>query len=234
MADLVSLGFGGAYAVSLVVLLVWLQAIPRELRPYCYPLVAITGVAAVAQVFTGFAIGTIPVGGSSLDLANTVEGGFVYAALFGAAAVLGGATRRQLVLAVGLPFLMNWAFQGAALASGPVMAVSALIVVGGWVALCWLFFRPIWASAQKLPEDRRRLFWKFRNLLLFLIGVLIFSAFTTLGLFTATVASIITGYVDFLLRVGFSAFLFANVEVFRGLDAGEMTGREEGASAAAD
>jgi len=234
MANLVALVFGAAYVVSLVALLVWLQTIPRELRRYCYPFVAITAIAAVAQIFTGFAIGTIPVGESSLDLANTVEGGFVYAALFGTAAVLGGATRRQLGVAIGLPFLMNWAFQGAALGSGAVVAVSALIVVGGYGVVCWLFFRPIRESARKLSEDRRRLFWKFRNLLLFLIGVLIFSAFTTLGTFTPTVGSIIVGYVDFLLRVGFSGFLFANVEVFRGFDAGEVAGPGRGEAAAAD
>jgi len=234
MAEPVALVFAGAYAVSLVVLLVWARAIPPNLRRYCYPFVALTGLAALAQLLSGFAVGTVPLGSSTLDIPNAVEGGFVYALLFGFAAFLGGATRRQLAVATAVPLVMSWSFYAAALGDGALVVVPALIVVGGYVALCWLFVHPIWRTASRLPERRSRLFWKFRNLLLFLIGVLIFSAFTSLGAFTETVGNIIVNYIDLLLRVGFSAFLFANIDVFRDVDSRELAERESGRAVPTD
>ncbi|SDJ20478.1 Bacteriorhodopsin-like protein [Halovenus aranensis] len=224
MTDPITLTFAGAYAVAVVALLVWLQAIPTELRQYCYPLLGLVLLAAVTNTASGFAVGALSVGEGTLDVPNLLDGAVAYGTLFGLAAYLAGVSRRKLGVAIALPVSMNLAFQGTALASGLVAILGALIVVGGFVVLCWLFAGPFMRTVQTTQADRQRLYRKFRNLLLFLIGVLIITAFTTLDVFDADVSAILVAYIDFLLRVGFAAFLFANVGVFREFGAAVAAG----------
>jgi sensory rhodopsin len=215
MTDPILLTFAGAYAVSLAVLLAWIRRVPVHLRRYCYPLLGLVALAAATHTLSGLTIGVFDVGSGELDVANVVDGAIAYGTLFGFAAYLADVSRRQLAVAVGLPVSMNVAFQGAAIGEGVVVLVGALVVVLGYPVLCWLYFRPFVRTVQQRSADRQRLYRKFRNLLLFLIGVLIVTAFTTLDLFEADISSVLVSYIDFLLRVGFAGFLFANVGVFR-------------------
>lgn len=215
MTDPITLTFAGAYAVAAVALLAWSRTIPTALRRYCYPLLGLVLLAAVTNTASGFAVGAFSVGEGTLDVPNLLDGAVAYGTLYGFAAYLAGVDRRGLAVAIVLPVSMNLAFQGTALASGLVAIVGALVVVGGFVVLCWLFVGPFMRVVQATQADRQRLYRKFRNLLLFLIGVLIVTAFTTLDVFDADVSAILVAYIDFLLRVGFAAFLFANVDVFR-------------------
>jgi sensory rhodopsin len=208
------LGFAVGYAVSLLVLVAWLRRIPEAYHSYCYPLVGLVALAAVVQTATAFGVGTISVGAGELDVPSVIEGGIVYGGLFAFAAVIAGLTRRQLVVAGGLPLVMNYSFQLASVGEGVVAAVGALITVLGFPVLCWLFFRPYARAAEAQSPGRQRLFRKFRNLLLFLIGVLIVTALTSLDVFVPGVSNLLVAYVDFLLRVGFAGFLFANADVF--------------------
>lgn len=215
MTDPITLTFAGAYAVAVVALLVWLRAIPTELRQYCYPLLGLVFLAAVTNTASGFAVGALSVGEGTLDVPNLLDGAVAYGTLFGFAAYLAGVSRRKLAVAIALPVSMNVAFQGTALASGVVALVGALVVVGGFFVLCWLYAVPFTRTVGTRRGDRQRLYRKFRNLLLFLIAVLIVTAFTTLDVFDADVSAILVAYIDFLLRVGFAGFLFANATVFR-------------------
>lgn len=217
MADLVALGFAAGYAVALAVLLVWFRQIPDELERYCYPLLGLVALAMVVKTMTGFAVGTIAIGSGELDIPSVIEGGIVYGGLFAIAAVIAGVDRRQLAIATVIPVTMNFSFQLAAVSEGALALVGALIVLLGFPVLCWLFFRPVARVAGKQSVGRERLFGKFRNLLLFLIGMLILTAFTSLDVFVPAVSQTLVAYIDFLLRVGFAGFLFANIEVFREL-----------------
>lgn len=214
MTDPITLAFAGAYAVSVVVLLAWMRRFPAELRRYCYPVHALVVLAAVTHTLSGLGVGVVPLGAGELDIPNVVDGAIAYGTLFGFAAYLAGMGRRALVVAVGLPVGMNVAFQGAALGDGTVAIASALVVVLGYPVLCWLYGRPFARTVSGTSAGRQRLYRKFRNLLLFLIGVLIVTAFTTLDVFHPDVSDILVSYIDFLLRVGFTGFLFANVAVF--------------------
>jgi sensory rhodopsin len=215
MTDPITLTFAGAYAVSMVALLVWVRRFPVYLRRYCYPLLGLVVLATVTQTLSGLAVGVFTVSGGELDIPNLIDGAIAYGTLFGFAAYLADVSRRKLALAVGLPVSMNVAFQGAAIGSGVVALVGALVVVLGYPVLGWLYFRPFVQTVKQRSANRQRLYRKFRNLLLFLIGVLIVTAFTTLSVFDPDISSILVSYIDFLLRVGFAGFLFANVGVFR-------------------
>lgn len=215
MTDPITLTFAGAYAVSMVALLVWIRRFPTHLRRYCYPLLGLVVLAAVTQTLSGLTIGVFGAGSGEIDIPNVIDGAVAYGVLFGFAAYLANVSSRKLVIAAAVPAGMNFAFQVAAIADGVVALVGALVVILGYPVLCWLYFRPFVQTVQQKSAGRQRLYRKFRNLLLFLIGALIVTAFTTLDLFDPEISSILVSYIDFLLRVGFAGFLFANVGVFR-------------------
>lgn len=214
MTDPITLAFAVAYAVSVIVLVVWLRRFPSELRQYCYPILGLVVLAAVTHTLSGFGLGVVPTGEGSVDIPNVVDGAIGYGVLFGFAAYLAGVGRRALAVAAVLPAGMNFSFQVAAVGDGIVAIAGALVVVLGYPVLCWLYARPFAQTVSGKTAARQRLYRKFRNLLLFLIGALIVTAFTTLDVFHPDVSGILTSYVDFLLRVGFTGFLFANVDVF--------------------
>lgn len=98
------------------------------------------------------------------------------------------------------------------LAAG-VYAVALVVLVGGYVGLVAYLLGPIWRRAQAVPEQRRLLHWKARNLLLFIIGMLIaFVILALFGVFDEFVTVTIQQYMAVLIRVGFAGFLFANLD----------------------
>ncbi|MFC7073265.1 bacteriorhodopsin [Halovenus rubra] len=219
MTDPILLSFAVAYAVSSAVLFAWVRRVPVQLREYCYPLLGLVVLAAVTHTLSGLTVGVIDLGSAEFDVFNVIDGSIAYGVLFGAAALLADVTRRQLWVAVALPATMNVAFQGAAVTDGILALVGALIVIFGYPVLCWLYFRSFVETVRQTSRARQRLYRKFRNLLLFLIGFLILIAFTSLDFFVSDISDTLIAYVDFLLRVGFAGFLFANISVFYDFEA---------------
>jgi undecaprenyl pyrophosphate phosphatase UppP len=95
---------------------------------------------------------------------------------------------------------------------GPVALVALAVLVVGHLVLLSLYRNRIWEAAQSLSEEQRLLHWKARNLLLFLVGMIIVSAVLGLfGVFDDFVNTVLTQYMNLLIRAGFAGFLFANI-----------------------
>lgn len=202
----------GAYAVTLVVLLAWLPRLPNHVRRYCYAMVAIVGLGGVTSALAAAGVGTVTVDGRAVVLPTVVSDLGAYSLLWGVTGILGGVSRRRLAVVAGLPMIQVLAFQFGASAGGLLGLGSSAVVIGGHLVLAYLFVGPIWNEAQDLPDERRLLHWKSRNLLLFLIGMLIAFAFLSLtGVFSTFGSALINQYISVLIRVGFAGFLFANV-----------------------
>lgn len=200
------------YLGTLSVFLVRLGRVPDRFERL-YRLVAVVlGLGVVTSALLALGVGTIPRAGTDLDLPSVVNDAVAYPLLWYVTARLGGASRRMLAVVTVLPFAQVLAFQFGASAGGLLGLASSLLVIGGHVVLVYLFMGPIWRSTRSLPDGRRILHWKGRNLLLFLIGMLITFAFLSLAsAFTTWATLIINQYVGLLIRVGFAGFLLVNV-----------------------
>ncbi|NHN61538.1 MULTISPECIES: bacteriorhodopsin [Halorussus] len=203
----------GAYGVTLVVLLAWLRRVPERARRYCHVMIGVVGVGLATGLLAAGGVGAVTVNGRELLLPTFANDVVAYSLLWAVTAMLADVPRRTLAFVTGLPALQVVAFQFGASAGGLLGLVSIAIVIGGHFVLAYLFLGSIWRSAQELPDERRLLHWKSRNLLLFLIGMLIAFAFISLaGWFTEFGTTVIQQYISVLIRVGFAGFLFANVD----------------------
>lgn len=209
-----------AFALTFAVLLVWIRRIPEAKRRYCYPVVAIVGFAAVTTALGALGVGTIS--GTTLDAPGIVDDLITYSVLWALAAALAGESRRMVGLFAVIPAAQVIAFNVAAIVGGLVGLVGLFVVVAGHGVLAYLLFGPVWEHAQQLPDRRRLLHWKARNLLLFMIGMLIVFALLSVGsVFDDFVSGALGLYVDALIRIGFAGFLFANVDALAVDDAGD-------------
>ena len=231
MISLTAVRFAGsfAFALTFAVLLVWIRRIPEAKRRYCYPVVGIVGFAAVTTALGALGIGTIA--GTTLDVPGMVDDLITYAVLWALAAVLAGESRRMVGLFAVIPAAQVIAFNVAAVVGGLVGLVGLFLVVAGHGVLAYLLFGPVWTHAQQLPDRQRLLHWKARNLLLFMIGMLIvFALLSVASVFDEFVSGALGLYVDALIRIGFAGFLFANVDAIAVDDAGDDSLMGSGAS----
>jgi hypothetical protein len=121
------------------------------------------------------------------------------------------------------------AFSVASVSSGSLSLFAALVVMGGHLLLIYLFVGPIWADTDGLPPRQRLLHWKCRNLLLFLIGMLIVLGMLLLaGIFDPFVSTVITEYIDLMIRLGFAGFVMMHLPKL-GREEHDATDPEEGA-----
>lgn len=209
----------GIYAVSAVIYAIAAVAYfgltrrqPRHLRPYCYLLVGVVGVAALLSAVFAVGIGTVAVAGGEVIVPQMIDGLIAYPLLFGFAAFTAGSSRRVVALVAGVSIAQRVAYEVGALTDGPLGLAMLLVVVGGFFGHVYLLFGPVWRTASRQSPRRRLLFWKFRNLLLFLIGMLILAALLSLTpLLDPFTGSVAVQYVDVLLRVGFAGFLIGNI-----------------------
>ncbi|WP_424002308.1 rhodopsin [Haloarcula salina] len=201
------------YALALVVLVTRLRGMANERRRYCYPVVAVLVVSMLCSVLVTAGIGQIPVNGAEVDVPGLIDDLITYPVLWGVAVMLAGVSRRTLAALAAIPVTQVLAFQVASVIGGLVGLVGLLVVVGGHGVIAYLLLGPIWADARDVPAKQRLLHWKSRNLLLFLVGMLIaFAVLSLFGLFDSFVVVALGQYVDVLIRVGVASFLFANVE----------------------
>lgn len=213
------------YAIAAVVIFGLARRQREELRTYCYLLVAVVGVSAVGSALTTAGIGTLPIG-SGLDLPGFVDDVFAYAVLFGLATYIGGASRRMIALVAGLSVGSRVAFEFPTVLGGSGIALGMIVVaIITYVARVYLMFGPVARTARTLPADRRLLYAKARNVLLFLLGMLITGALLAVfGYFDAYVSLVALAYVDFWLRIGFAGFLVSRIDALEGATTGDAVG----------
>ncbi len=203
---------GLGYLLGLVAVGLYRDRFPATFERSYRVVALVLGVGAATSAMMVAGLGSIPFGASAIDLPTFVNDLVAYPLLWYVAARLGGASKRLTAVVTGLPFAQVLAFQLGATTGGLVGLLSSLFVIGGHLVLAYLFFGPIWRHAQALPDERRLLHWKARNLLLFLIGMLIVYAFLSLaGAFTVWATLVINQYIAVLIRVGFAGFLLVNV-----------------------
>jgi hypothetical protein len=213
------------YALGTVGLVAWLTRIPEERRTYCYPAVAAVGISAVTTALSLAGVGVLPLGGGSLDVPSVLDDLIAYPLLWAVAALLANESRRTVGIFVAVPAVQVLAFNVASTIGGLVGLVGIATVVAGHALLAYLLFGPVWERAQRLPDRQRLLHWKARNLLLFLIGMLIaYALLGVAGVFDTYVSGVLGEYVSALIRVGFAGFLFANVDAIEVDGGGELLG----------
>ncbi|MFC7076590.1 bacteriorhodopsin [Haloarcula halophila] len=206
--------YGSAAAVSAiatVAFLVWIRRVPARKRPYCYPVVGVVGLSAVLTALV--ALDGFYIAGTGQTLPGVIDDFVAYTVLWVAAAAIAGESRRMLALLAVIPMVQVVAFNVAAVVGGLVGLVGLALLVVGQVLIAYLFLGPIWERTDSLPDGQRLLHWKSRNLLLFLIGMLVVFALLSVGqIFDTFVTAVLSEYMGLLIRVGFAGFLLANVD----------------------
>jgi hypothetical protein len=207
-------GFATAvYAVALLVLVAWLRRIPADRRALCTPVVFVVGVTAVTTGLVAAGVGTIAVGTGEVVVPSLVADLVAYCVLYAVMARLADVDGRALAVIVATPVAQRLGFEVATVTGGAVALLGLAVLVGGYVGLVAYLFGPIWRRAQSVSEPRRLLHWKARNLLLFMIGMLIaFVILALFGVFDEFVTVTIQQYMAVLIRVGLAGFLFANLD----------------------
>lgn len=206
------------YAIAAAVYLVTLGAfllrrgqIPTTFRRSYRLVVLVLVTGLLTSLMLTADLGVVPLT-EATGLPGFLNDSIAYPLLWYVAARLGGASRRLTAVVTIFPFVQVLAFQFGASAGGVVGLLSSLFVIGGHGFLAYLFWGPVWRGAQSLPDERRLLHWKTRNLLLFLIGMLIVFAFLSLvGAFTEWASLVLNQYVSVLIRVGVAGFLLVNL-----------------------
>ncbi|CAI50739.1 homolog to rhodopsin [Natronomonas pharaonis DSM 2160] len=200
------------FLVSGAVFWAWTRRQPTELRKYCYPLVALVLLSAASSTLDAAGIGHLDIWAGSIELPNAVDDFIAYPVLVGFVGVLAGSSRRMLVVLVGAPVVMRTSFVVATLTEGTVSTVAGLVVVAGYLVVTAILFGPVWRTASQQNDRRRLLYWKARNLLVLLMGMLIvYSQLELLGLFDPFTGTVANQYIDLLLRIAFAGFLLSNV-----------------------
>ncbi|GGN91070.1 MULTISPECIES: bacteriorhodopsin [Haloarcula] len=198
-------------AVAFLVFLGWLSRIPSSHRRYCYPVVAVVGFSTVMSAL--MAAGLFSLGGTQLTVPGILDDFVAYTVLWVVAVALAGESRRMLAVAAAIPAIQVIGFNGGAIVGGVVGLAGFAAVVLGHVLMAYLLLGPIWRRAADVPDRQRLLHWKARNLLLFLIGMLVVSSLLSVaGVFDSFVIAVIGEYMGLLIRIGFAGFFFANVE----------------------
>ncbi|WP_077207270.1 bacteriorhodopsin [Halorientalis sp. IM1011] len=203
---------GVLYTVVFAALFLWLRRIPEQYRRLCQLVLAVIAVSAVGMFLDAARVGILVVNGTELTIPTVVSDLVAYSVLWGIAALLAGVSRKLLAVAVGIPLLQRLSFSVATVSGGVVALLALGILIGGHIFLIYFYRNRIWAVAQSLPDKQRLLHWKSRNLLLFLVGmIIVFSVLALFGLFDTFVSNVLTQYMNLLIRAGFAGFLFANV-----------------------
>jgi hypothetical protein len=201
------------YAVAAVVC-VWSlrqadEANRRYLRLATVPVV----VGIVSSALLGLGVGSVVVDGYELTIPAILSDTVAYPVLWAVTAMLADVEDRLVAFAAVVPFVQVLAFWASPVYGGLVALASVAVVVGSHVLLAVVFRGRIWAASSSVAEERRLLHWKARNLLLFLIGMLIAFAFLSVaGAFDDFGTLVIDQYISVLIRIGFVGFLFANVD----------------------
>lgn len=215
---------GAVYASTLAVLLGWLWRNPDARHRLCAPVLFVVGFGAVASLLQAGGFGGVQIADGTLNVPSVLNDLLGYSVLWATSALLAGVPLRTLALVTAIPFVQVLAFNVASVAGGSLALAGGVVVIVGHLLLLVVFRGSVWESAKRLAAERRLLHWKSRNLLLFMIGMLIVFALLSLAsVFGTFVSTVLSLYVGLLIRVGFAGFLFVNLGSLVGDDPGEDT-----------
>lgn len=219
---------GGAIVYALIVLVgFWyIQRFSDTARRVGYVAIGVVVVSVIGAVATAAGVLTYE---GALEGQQSIPAFFddviAYGLLFGLTTWFAGASKRMIGLVAGLSVLSRIAVEAGVMLGETAIAVGLLISVGTYVARLYLLWGPVWTTAQSVSDDRRLLFWKARNLLMFLMGMNIASAaLNGAGLVDVFVELLLTEYIDLLLRAGFVGFLLTNLGAISDVDTAELLG----------
>lgn len=203
------------YGVAAVISYVVARRAEQSVRVYAYIVVGVIGVSAIGTGLTAAGVGQLPAlyaedGVTSVP--GFIDDSVAYGVLFGLTTYFAGASRRMIALVAGLSFSSRLVIElGVQL--GPIVTLVGIVVsIGTYLARVYLLWGPVWNTAQSIPDRRRLLFRKSRNLLMLLMGTNILAIpLIVSGLLDPFVQVIVLNYIDILIRVGFAGFLLANM-----------------------
>lgn len=191
----------------------WLTRIDRAAWKYCVPVVAVVGLASSAYVLRAFGFGTVPLGDGQFQAIYALENATAMAVLFGTVALLADVSRWMIAKMATLAVVVRLSYEpaNAGLVEGSSIFVLVVVLVGGYALAVYLLVGPVWRSAQSVPPKQRLVHWKARNLLLFMILLLIIYGVVNLtGAIAEFEKNIVREHIQLVIRLGMAGFIFSN------------------------
>lgn len=203
----------GAYALTALVMLVLIRRQPAAVRRYSYVVLGVVVVSAAGVALQAFDVGTYQGAVEQpLSIPQFVDDSIAYGVLFGLMTFFSGTSRRMVVLVAFLSFGSRLAIEIGGFLGGGILLLGLLASLGSFFTRVYLLWWPVWRTAKRQHAQRRLLFWKARNALVFLIGVNIIAGIVTgIGLTDRFVQIIVLTYIDFCIRIGFAGFVLSNI-----------------------
>ncbi|MEZ3118032.1 hypothetical protein RYH80_19110 [Halobaculum sp. MBLA0147] len=217
--ELIQAVFAALYGIAAVVFLAATTRVPSRLQTYAGVFIVVVVAAALDLVAQLLGVGSVPVGSGSFGVSTLLSQTIEYVVLYGAVVRLGGGSRRLTATMIVVALLPVFVTEiGALIASGG--ALLLLITVGfllPFPLLLYFFFGRLERLSASLPPSRRLLYWKARNLLLFVYAmVLVYVGLLLSGVLTEQVLSqLLLQYVGYIFSAGLPAFF---IYKFTGFD----------------
>ncbi len=210
--ETIQLLFVALYVLTAIGLFGLLWRVPERLRRYSGLLIAVVVVSGLDLFMQWAGVGSVAVGSGEVQLTSTISQTIQYVVLYGGVAALGGASRRLTAALVVVALFPSYVTQFLPVVGlGEVAALLVIIAVFllPLPVVLYLFFGPIWRAATQLPPQRRLLYWKVRNLILFVYAMVIaYIGLVTFGLLTDSVlTSLLLQYAGFVFSGGIPTFL---------------------------
>lgn len=204
----------GAYAIATVVLGILTFQKDASVRRFCYPFVALTGLAGLMSLAWAANIGQIPIGTGMIRIPQAITDYPTYAILFGFTVYLSGAGRRYIGGIVGLLLITRFAYDLVAIFDGVLASVANVAIIVGYGLAVVFLYGPIAKYATQQPPRQELLFKKTRNLIVFIFVMLVvWSQLEVTGILDQFTLSATLQYTNILFRVGFAAFVIRNIGV---------------------
>lgn len=233
------IAYGSIFLLVGVVFAVWLRRLPDAARRYCLPVVLICFLAAASKFLSLTDIGLVTLSGpgNAEHIHTFIEFGISYGVIGVLVVRIADGTRRQLLSLLLVIEGMNIANAVTNIAPESISGITSLISLVLLITFIYILFRPVYRSASSVSEERRLLFWKARNLLVFSTVMLVLSGLsgpTGTGLFDQYLMVTSVMYAELAVRAGFGFFLFFNIDTLLDDDVGRarQTGAEPSVTAA--
>jgi sensory rhodopsin len=215
--SMVRFGFAGVYILTFLAMGLFVRRTPDQLRQYGYLLTILVGVAPIAILLQELGIGQLPASNGTLDFVNLVQGTVSTLVIYGLVLSLADVSRSMTGFIIFVALIPTYAGAIAGLLGDSISGVLGLLFLGGFFVpfpvILYLFFRPVWRSAQTVSRQRRLVHWKARNILLFAYGMLLaYTPMAIAGLITDPILDIfVLEYSIYFLYGGVAAYLLYNL-----------------------
>lgn len=216
-----------AYGFAIIVTGIWTRRLPADARAGGYLLVGMLVVSMGASLLMWQELGHIPIAeGHALgvpipeptfiDAPRLIGDTVAYSVLFAVTGAIAGMSASGIGGLVGILVTTRIAFEVAGIAGGIVAPLGALTMLGGYGLFLYLFWGPVWRRAKQTSDDRRLLFWKCRNITVLLFGMLMIlgAMYFLEPTSDQFVIEVCRQYLDVLIRVGYTAFIYKSLSNF--------------------